>query len=192
MEYNHKKLLPMNGYSTVAPVITEGGKAPEFKDYELEHRIVAENMLGRKLKEGEVVHHLDSNRANNSPDNLLVLSGPMHNKLHTWLDKYTLVPSEKQKERIELGCVRCLSCNFPIAPEFIYCSPECGNSARRKVERPSKEELSQKLWEKPTTHIAEEYGVSDKAISKWAKAYEIEKPPRGYWAKLAADALKDE
>ena len=39
-----------------------------------EHRVVAEQMLGRKLKPGEVVHHIDGNKRNNSPDNLMVFS----------------------------------------------------------------------------------------------------------------------
>lgn len=39
------------------------------------------------------------------------------------------------------------------------------------------------LWEIPTTQIAKKYGVSDKAIGKWAKSYGIDKPPRGYWMK---------
>jgi hypothetical protein len=54
----------------------------------------------------------------------------------------------------------------------------------RKVLRPSKEELEKLLWEKPTSQIAKDFGLSDKAIEKWCKAYGIEKPPRGYWAKL--------
>ncbi|MEH2124829.1 group I intron-associated PD-(D/E)XK endonuclease [Nostoc sp.] len=54
----------------------------------------------------------------------------------------------------------------------------------RKVERPSKEELHELVWTKPTAHIAKDFGVSDKAVEKWCKAYEIEKPSRGYWAKL--------
>lgn len=53
----------------------------------------------------------------------------------------------------------------------------------RKVERPSKEELFKLLWELPTTKIANQYGVSDKAVEKWSKSYNIQKPPRGYWAK---------
>ena len=36
------------------------------------HRLVAEQMLGRKLKKGETVHHIDGNRRNNLPDNLMV------------------------------------------------------------------------------------------------------------------------
>ena len=51
----------------------------------------------------------------------------------------------------------------------------------RKVERPSKETLEKLIWTKPSTKIAQEFGVSGKAIEKWCKAYGISKPPRGYW-----------
>lgn len=37
-----------------------------------EHRIVAEQMLGRPLKPGEVVHHIDGDKRNNHPDNLMI------------------------------------------------------------------------------------------------------------------------
>ncbi|WP_143168319.1 group I intron-associated PD-(D/E)XK endonuclease [Fischerella major] len=53
----------------------------------------------------------------------------------------------------------------------------------RKVERPSKAELQKLVWEKPTTQIAKDFGVSDKAVEKWCKVYRVEKPPRGYWVK---------
>ncbi len=148
-------------------------------------------MLGRPLKEGEEVHHLDSNRTNNSPDNLLILSGPMHAKLHAWMDKNVIIPKPEYQERKELGCIRCLCCEKPIDPKLLYCSTECNGFSRRKVERPDKETLQQLLWEKPTIQIAQDFGVSDKAVEKWSKVYEIEKPPRGYWNKVAANALKD-
>jgi hypothetical protein len=64
-----------------------------------------------------------------------------------------------------------------------YCSQQCSKLASRRTVRPSKEELEKMIWTKPTSQIAKDFGVSDKAVEKWCKAYGIEKPPRGYWAK---------
>lgn len=48
-----------------------------------QHRIVAEKKIGRQLRDGEVVHHIDGDRSNNSPENLEVLpSHAEHMKKH--------------------------------------------------------------------------------------------------------------
>ena len=39
-----------------------------------EHRAVAARMLGRALRKGEVVHHVDGDKRNNAPENLRVFS----------------------------------------------------------------------------------------------------------------------
>lgn len=49
----------------------EGKSYPKFYGRH-EHRIVAERILGRPLKPGEVVHHIDRNKRNNNPENLMV------------------------------------------------------------------------------------------------------------------------
>ena len=189
MFYKDRKRYNKNGYIVVE--YPEHEKAFDTGSDLIavyEHVLVAETiLLGRPLVKGEVVHHLDCNRSNNSPDNLLVLSNPMHVKLHQWMNKYNIEPTEKQAERIKLGCVRCYNCEFPISGHLLYCSVKCGLEKPRmrtyKTERPDKVTLERLLWERPTTTLAKEFGVSDKAIEKWSKRYGIEKPPRGHWAK---------
>lgn len=47
-----------------------------------QHRIVAEKMLGRPLRPGEIVHHKDGNKRNNTPENLVVMSQSEHIREH--------------------------------------------------------------------------------------------------------------
>lgn len=53
--------------------------------YELEHRLIMENHLGRKLQKKEVVHHKDGNVLNNNIDNLELMSKVEHDRYHTIL-----------------------------------------------------------------------------------------------------------
>ncbi|MDP2727802.1 MAG: HNH endonuclease signature motif containing protein, partial [Dehalococcoidia bacterium] len=46
--------------------------------YKAEHRIVAEGLIGRTLRQGEVVHHLNGVRDDNRPDNLMVMTDRVH------------------------------------------------------------------------------------------------------------------
>jgi len=48
-----------------------------------EHRVIAEQNLGRPLAPGEIVHHDDETKINNGPDNLIVLASQSeHARLH--------------------------------------------------------------------------------------------------------------
>jgi len=50
--------------------------------YVLEHHVVAENKIGRLLKNGECVHHINGNGKDNRPENLKVMSIAQHSREH--------------------------------------------------------------------------------------------------------------
>lgn len=66
----------------------------------------------------------------------------------------------------------CKNCGVEIWAGSEYC-PNCSAIQRRKVERPTRDELKKLIREKPFTKIAEEYEVTDNAIRKWCKSFSL-------------------
>lgn len=70
------KTTTRSGYVIVKVVPGKGA-------WRLEHVMVAEAMLGRKLKSDEVVHHINGDRADNRESNLFVCRDRAHhNEIH--------------------------------------------------------------------------------------------------------------
>lgn len=67
---------------------------------------------------------------------------------------------------------RCERCGVEITHKAKLCV-ECASLASRKVDRPSRDELKALIREKPFTHIAKEYSVTDNAIRKWCETYNL-------------------
>lgn len=95
-------------------------------------------------------------------------------------DYLTYVPLKKK--------VTLCACGNIMSPASTKCQ-KCETINRNK-NTPLKEQLMALIWEKPTVQIAKQFGVSDKAVEKWCKKYDISKPPRGYWTKAYRNKQK--
>ena len=70
------RTIASNGY-----VLVRVGRQHHLADvrgYAYEHRLVAEQAIGRRLRPGEIVHHLDGVKTNNAAANLKVEPSAAH------------------------------------------------------------------------------------------------------------------
>lgn len=141
-----------------------------------EHIVMAEKKLGRYLREGETVHHIDGNKKNNSPDNLMVFAtradhtlyhhgGVAYEKGDVWICK-----------RINVKAV-CEFCGRVfILPkgrkirEHIYCSMECAYAARGKINSEIDDVIDElHRCNGNFTKASVKFGVSSNALVKMLK-----------------------
>ena len=66
----------------------------------------------------------------------------------------------------------CCLCGERILENSKYCV-ECGYKVQRRVERPSRDVLKYEIRNYPFIKLSEKYGVSDNAIRKWCKSYNL-------------------
>ena len=117
------------------------------------HRHVASIARGSWLTEGEVVHHKNEDKLDNSPENLEIITQAEHSYLH------------KPRERRPHPCEQC---GKPTLNKR-FCSYRCSQLSTRRVARPSKEQLLLEIAQTSYRAVGRKYGVSDVAVRKWLR-----------------------
>lgn len=103
--YNWKGGRVVNRAGYVMIKVGRGHHLASPIGYALEHRLVAERMLGRRLTSEEVVHHIDGNKQNNDPANLEVLPSAAHHAHEHGVRTDRRAPDEPNPEIIcACGC----------------------------------------------------------------------------------------
>lgn len=142
------------------------------------HILVAEEKLGRFLVNGECVHHVDRNRFNNSPDNLIVFKTvadhtAFHHGVEKVLDGDVWWCPTKGAEPKDL-CPICLTNYKYIDAEMCL---DCRNKQRRETfgeyKTPSREVFKREIRTMSFTEIGKKYGVTDNAVRKLCKFYNL-------------------
>jgi len=78
--WNGGRMRTAEGY--IAVRVPDGHHLRLAHGYAYEHQIVAERMLGRRLRANEVAHHRNHCRGDNRPENLQVMTVRAHAALH--------------------------------------------------------------------------------------------------------------
>lgn len=116
--------------------------------------------------------HINGIRNDNRLENLRILCPNCHSQTDTYSGKH--------------NGIKCMDCGSKISSKSERCQ-KCANvyfgQFQLKKFNITKETLEKLIWEKPTTHIAFDFGVSDKTVEKRCRQLGIIKPPRGYWTK---------
>ena len=81
-----------------------------------------------------------------------------------WYDENNNYPLRKQKEW------KCECCGSTVSYGQTFCV-KCSNIKRRKVERPTRNELKNLIRNSTFVDIGKTFGVSDNTIKKWCKTY---------------------
>lgn len=98
------RTVASNGYILVR--VGVGHHLADVRGYAYEHRVNAEQKIGRRLEAGEQVHHIDGNKQNNTLDNLEVCSSAIQHWVHHRSGKRRLrMPDEPNVFAVcECGC----------------------------------------------------------------------------------------
>lgn len=142
-----------------------------------EHILVAEQILGRDLKKDEVVHHIDGNRSNNNPKNLMIFAtNGDHTSFHAGNKAYNINGvwyTERKRKKV---CPYCGKEYFLAKTDNYnrrkYCSVKCARAMQGKLLNNSKigcytiEELQALLYENNGnfTKVGKMLGISSNAI----------------------------
>lgn len=132
-------------------------------------------------------HHLDPSKKEWSPSRVMsykwetvikelekciLLCHNCHQELHEGVTEFPV--QNFIKNTISVKCKACYIEFMTKDYNRIYCGPFCSALKHRKVDRPTKSELQRLITSKISwKELGRRFNVSDNAVRKWARKYEL-------------------
>ena len=176
------KTISAHGYVLVR--VGTNHHLADIRGYAYEHRLIAEEKLGRRLMKGEMVHHINENKQDNHPDNLKIVGNAAeHLVFHRNSDSVLQLPNESNfLISCACGCEEQFFKYDYVGRPRKYRSGHNPRIAATRTEILSILEQGSmhrnrlaKLCEKPVSPIAA-------ALTKMKKAGLVKQVRRGVWA----------
>lgn len=122
------------------------------------------------------LHHKNCNHFDNNFDNLQILCPNCHAQQEgnagANYHKYDSNNNNYKKDK-DNNKILCPICKKNLMLSTSKTCINCKYESQRVVERPSREELKELIRNKPFTQIGKMFGVTDNAIRKWCKSYNL-------------------
>lgn len=108
-------------------------------------------------------------------DKCILVCKNCHAEIH-WEQEQSKRVKRLEVQRVPLLSLCCDTCGIGFQQkhrDMKYCSQKCYAESQRRVTRPSRAQLVQDIKSMTWVAIGEKYGVSDNAVRKWARYYDI-------------------
>ena len=131
------------------------------------------NPKSKLMNPSRAIYRLDYDSALGELKKCILLCSNCHKELH---HKFIVVPDNIVK--IVWFDKICESCNNVFSTTKLdqkFCNQRCSNN-RTNLHRPTKSELESLIANHTWTDLGKIFGVSDNAVRKWAKKFNITKP----------------
>lgn len=141
------------------------------------HRLVYRNFVGA-IPDGMEINHVDHDKSNNSVENLELVSH-LENliKMKKFYGNYVRPRCKRCSKVIYMDdsvfCTNCLPIDKKTGKRIRTKKEKERALLNRKVERPDRETLLNLIYTTSFLEIGRIYGVSDNAVRKWCKSYEL-------------------